>query len=236
MTKTYEDSAEEEKGLTTIDDKALATQASSPLAGYTTEPVFEQGEAYIPRFRLAQGLTAEVQNGEAKPGQWLLIGNVPVDEMVIVPVAFARKREMRDAASRDIMCFSVDGIKGQGIGTGDCATCPLGQWQPNPDHDENDPKSWKNMPPSCDQYFSYIVYSVTHDAMAVLELRKSALKPGRILNTMAKQAGLSNFAVVVGSTKNQGTKGTFATPSFKAVNSEEAEQFLALAADAFNSI
>lgn len=234
---SYEDAAGEETAVVpSTNDKALQTEAYSPLDGYTTEPVFEQGEAYIPKLRLAQGLTAEVQSGEARPGQWLLIGHVPVDEMVVVPMAFARKRELRDDASRDILCFSPNGVTGQGDPGGSCEACPLGSWHPNPDYDETDKKSWKRLPPPCDQYYSYIVYSVTHDAMAILELRKSALKPGRILNTMVKQAGLGNFAVIVGTKKNQGVKGTFGTPEFKAVTSAESEEFLRLAQDAFAGV
>lgn len=218
-------------------DAALSTQqAYNPLAGYTTEPEFDQGDAYVPKLRLAQGLTTEVQDGTARPGDWLLIGHVPVSEMVVVPLAFARKREMRDDVSRDVLCFSTDSVTGQGDPGGACAECPLGQWRPNPAYNEQDPNSRQNLPPACDMYYSYIVYSATHDALAILELRKSATKAARVLNTMTKQAGLGNFAVQVGTRKNSGPKGTFATPEFKALSQEDVAQVLEMAKDAFTTI
>ena len=221
----YEKSVESAPGA---DDESMALQAYNPLGGYTTEPEFEQGDAYVPRLRLAQGLTSEVQDGLAKPGEWLLIGHEPVGEMVIVPVAFATKRELRDDESRDILCFSQDGKIGQGNPGGVCAECPLSQWQKGPDG--------SNIPPACDRYFSYIVFSATHNAMCILELRKSAIKPGRVLNTMVKNAGLGNFAVKLGSKKKQGPQGTYALPDFSPLPAEELEAILETAQQRFEEL
>ena len=64
---------------------------------YQEESVFSADDVYIPRLRIAQGLTKEVQEGTARPGQFLVTGFAPEEESVnLVPVGFTRMREYRD--------------------------------------------------------------------------------------------------------------------------------------------
>ena len=74
--------------------------------------------------RQSQGTTQEVQNGVARPGEWILSGFEGTDSPVIVPLMFARARELRanNLPLNDpryvqdntvILCQSTDGRVGR---------------------------------------------------------------------------------------------------------------------------
>jgi hypothetical protein len=167
---------------------------------YTDQPVFEQGDIFIPRLRLTQGLTKEVQDGTAKPGQWVMSGYDPMGEITVIPLQFARRREFVDAEFA-VHCKSDDAVTGVGDPGGECAKCPMNRW-------EDGPKG-KRIAPKCTFIYSYIVYAVEYEATAVLEFKRTSINVGKSINTLIAQRGIRRFAITLKSSSNQGPKGTY---------------------------
>ena len=171
---------------------------------YSRQAEMTPDDVYIPNLRLAQGLTPEVQSGEARPGQWLIVGFDPVPEVTVVPVAFFKRRELRDDATREVKCKSMDSINGVGDPGGVCEVCPMSQWTGT---DETGRK-----PPACSFSYEYVVFSDTHRCLATLKFAKTALRAGKVLNTVIAQGGLGNIAVRLKADAKQTQRGSFFSP------------------------
>ncbi len=187
--------------------------AGTALANYTDTPDFDQDDVVIPRLRLAQGLTTEVQDGLARSGQWILTGFEPEDELTVVPVAFTKRRELRDIETREILCFSKDSKVGVGEPGGDCATCPMAEW--------TEGEAGKNNPPACNFQYAYLMYVVDFQALAAVTFTKSGLRTGKLLNTIVAQRGMMNCAVKLSNSQRKGGKGNYYVPSVNPVNVEQ---------------
>lgn len=194
-----------------VEEVEETTVPKTALSVYSDKPILDGSDLFIPRLRLAQGLTQEVQNGEAKPGQWLILGEEPKSEITVIPVAMTRRRELRDPDTRTTVCRSGDSITGIGNPGGDCATCPMAAWQPS------SKKGGKNSAPPCSFLYSYMTYVLEAKTMAILEFGRTALLTGKMLNTMILQKGFGTFAIKMGSVSKQGPKGTFYSPSISTV-------------------
>lgn len=174
------------------------------LAKYSQAPVFDASDLFIPKLRLAQGLTAEVQSGLAKPGDWLVLGSDPIKSPTIIPMLMVKRRELRDTDdNRAVLCRSADSIVGVGNPGGECATCPMSKWV------QSNKPGGKNSAPPCNFIYSYIVYVVETEELCVLEFYRTSIATGKMLNTMILQKGIGNFAVTLKSTSQQGPRGTY---------------------------
>lgn len=184
--------------------------ASRALAAYSAEPVFDRNEIVMPRLRIAQGLTAEVQDGSAHPGQILLSGFEPLDSAILVPLRFARLRELRGEGEErnTVLCTSSDAVVGVGDPGGVCADCPMNEWSEKTSRGKT-----SRVPPKCTFIFSYMVYVHEHNQMAVIEFRRTSERIGRLLNTMVAQRGLANFAFKLGSEVKREGQRTYAVPT-----------------------
>lgn len=179
----------------------------SAMAAYSSAPNIDASDVFVPKLRLAQGLTAEVQNGYAKPGQWLISGEDPMDTVVVVPLMMNRRRELRDLdEGRQVVCRSFDSLKGVGDPGGDCATCPMSKWT------QGKGKNSKNSAPACNFIYSYVVYVVELDTVTILEFSRTSIAAGKMLNTTILQRGLGTFASVLSANSSKGPKGTFYSP------------------------
>jgi len=178
-------------------------QKSSALATYSQQPGFTSDDVFIPRLRLAQGLTAEVQDGTARPGQWLVTGFPPEEEVLLVPLGFARQRELRDKDTREMLCFSLGGEEGTGEPGGVCAGCIANKWT-----EEGD----KRRPPTCSFSYNYIVYSEQHETLVKLTFQRMALNAGKMLNTIVAHQGIGNVVVKLSQDQRKGPKGTYYVP------------------------
>lgn len=195
-----------------------AESAIVPIRSYSTVADFAPDEVAFPRLRLAQGQTPEVQAQQARAGQWVLSGEVPHDSVVIVPLAFARRRELREGLERTKTCESPDSLVGYGLyaagseqnPSGLCADCPMAKWTANP----KDPN--KNFPPVCTFIYSYIAYSVTHKQVVSLDFSKTGMTAAKFLNTFVKSRGFGNCAVQLESVQQRTQRGTFSVPTVKA--------------------
>lgn len=169
---------------------------------FSSTPTFDMSDIMPPVLRLAQGLTPEVQDGSAKPGQWLLTGFDPVDTVHIVPLLFARRREYREDGA-EIMCVSDDGITGVGDPGGDCRTCVMNQWAG---------ERGSRKPPQCTFIYSYVVYVAEFDTTALLNFKRTSVGIGKMLNSLIARTGMGRTAVELISKKNQGKRGSYYSP------------------------
>ena len=185
-----------------LEVEAEEKQTGIALANFTNVLDMESSDLMIPRLRLTQGLTSEVQDGTAKPGQWVLSGYDPKDDVTVVPILFARNRTLRDPEGK-ILCRSFDSITGTGEPGGECDKCIMNQWTPG------EGKDAKNVPPKCAFSYVYIVYIKEFESIALVEFRRTSIQAGKTLNTVAAQRGLGNFAVKLKSSKQTGKRGTF---------------------------
>lgn len=179
----------------------------SAMTSYSNTPVIDTSDVFIPKLRLAQALTAEVTNGTAKSGQWVVSGEDPMAKPVIVPLLMNRRRELRDPdENRQVMCRSFDSLKGVGDPGGDCATCPMAKWTEGK-------KGKGNSAPQCNFIYSYVIYIVDLDAVVILEFSRTSIAAGKMLNSIIMAKGLGNFAVQLSSASAKNARGqTFYSP------------------------
>lgn len=191
-----------------VDDRALIatetaeiedTSSEIDLASrrYDSNPTFERNEVNVPRLKLGQPITKEVVDGNATAGQWILPGYPSQDEIVVVPLAMSRARELRDGEQK-LLCSSPDAKIGKGIPGGECAKCPMAEWTPRPG-------GGVNLPPQCDFIYSYVVYIPEHQTMALLDFRKTTINIAKFINTVAQGKRFKNFGIRLRSDKT--TKG-----------------------------
>lgn len=185
------DSADEN---TTNEDNAVSTDA---LSDYSNEMQLDQDDIMIPRLKIAQGQTAEVQSGDARPGNFVVPGEGVFDEVTVIPLKFAKRRELR-TEERDVLCSSTDAVHGVGEPGGLCKTCPEARWT-----DEGT----RRVPPTCDFEYSYLVYIVEAEIAAVLSIRRTSLPAGRKMNTSLMRHGLGKAAFRL--TTNQRKSGRY---------------------------
>lgn len=203
--RTFDDALETEGG---VEETAIvpAEEARVAIANFSDRPDFNPEDVFIPNLRLAQGLSAEVQDGSAKPGEWLVTGFEPEEEVTVVPLMFGKARELRDKDDRAvILCRSNDSIVGVGSPGGTCVDCPLSQW--------TEKKDGSRIPPRCNFQYKYLVYSVTHETLATISFSKTALRSGKVMNTSVAKFGLGNSVITLKSEGKKGPNGTFHTPT-----------------------
>lgn len=181
-----------------------------PATQFSNEIAFEQGETAFPLLRLAQGLTKEVQNGSAALGEWVLTGYEALDSVTVIPTAIARTRVRRNPRNNsEILCQSPDAVKGIGEPGVECVTCPFADW--------TEDARGNRYPPECAFTWNYLAWSVDHQTLVQLMLRKTQIPVSRVLNTMVQTKGFGNFAVTLGSLAQKNAKGQYyiatATPT-----------------------
>jgi hypothetical protein len=206
-------------------------QASGGSAAFS-EPNFGKDDLAMPRLRLGQGLTPEVVRGEAQIGQWILLGHDPVDKVTVVPMRWGKGMVLQEKDDNAVLCSSNDCVNGEGIyglkskenPTGRCQGCPMNVW--------TDGKQGKRVPPKCTQFYTYGVWSITHQAMALMELRKTAVNTAKQINSVIMQRKMGNFAIeLVGDQQTSG-KNSFQVPKFRVVPAEDDD--LQMARSMFN--
>jgi hypothetical protein len=212
----------EETALVPVDEVHPEERAvrtfSQDMSGMGEEDVF------YPRLRLAQGLTPEVSSGDARPGDWLLLGSDPVSEVDFIPLMWGtnRRRTVKDENGDDVVvCRSGDSLTGYGEPGGDCTSCPHAKWQPSPKNAK------KNAPPACLLTYSYVGYSVTHDQLASLDLKDTMSQGGaaRNINTLLKGKGIGNLAITLIGTPEQGERGRYHKVGVKVNKTVEKDTF-----------
>ena len=159
----------------------------------------------IPRLRLAQGLTKEVQDGNAKPGEFLLSGAAPRAEVVATVLAIAKFRRLTTTEEGTVLCRSEDGYVGIGDPGGDCEECPLSKWINSTD------KGGKNTPPPCQFGYRYLL-DVDGYGQCVYEMKRTAIPAAKALNAMVVRFGYGKTRIALKAQKGQGARGTYYAP------------------------
>lgn len=202
---TIDAAVQVDNALVVQDMEAQDSMVTMGSRTYSSEWTPGADEIQMPKLRLAQGLTAEVMSQEAKPGQWLLIGQDPIDECEVVILKAGKARELRVGTGddRSVVCRSNDAKVGVGEPGGACEECPLSKWVDNG-------KGQKGTPPACTLIFSYQCYSLTHDALCIIEFSRTAENQAKLLNTMLVTQGFGGFVARLRSTpKSNGNRRWF---------------------------
>lgn len=195
-------------------DTSVALIDDTPSTGavvYSQQAEFDRNEVSMPRLRLAQGLTQEVQDGTARPGDWVLLGQEAAAEVTIIPIMFGRERVRVDDPRADrpnILCSSPDAVRGVGNPGVDCARCPFAQWQDNP-------STGKREKPACGLIYHYLSYVVKYGEVVDLQLKGTGTTAARYVNTMINTRGLGKFAIQLGSKSEKGPRGPYYVPTAK---------------------
>ena len=210
----FDTAAQSEDGLTPELSEPEEVAVQRGMVQWTANPLFTPEDLQVAKLRLAQGLTAEVQSGDAKPGQWVLSGLPPMDSVVVVPI-MAGKRRRRLDMERNIVCSSSDAIQGIGDPGILCAECPYSQWTPDPS------RPGRNLPPQCTFIYSYQVVLPHAQMPATLEFSRTSESSARLLNTLIFTRRLGQFAVKLEGQAQQGRQGSFHIPQLSLVDAPE---------------
>lgn len=197
-----------------LDNDPEETTVQQGMVVYHANPLFTPEDLQVAKLRLAQGLTAEVQEGTAKPGDWVLSGLSPMKEVTIIPI-MAGKRRRRIDSDRNIVCSSNDAVQGVGDPGMACAECPFSQWTPDPQ------KPGKNLPPTCTFIYSYQVVLPQFQMPATLEFSRTSEGAARLLNTLIFTRQLGKFGVKLTAQPQSGARGNFYTPTVSLTNVSE---------------
>lgn len=195
-------------------EQAAHDSTALALQNPNTAPTMDSNDFFIPNLRCAQGLTPEVTQGNAKPGQWLMMGVEPQNSMVVVPIKMTKAQELRDKDTNSTICSSPDAVFGVGNPGGPCGTCPLNQWTPGG-------PNGKNNPPLCVFKYSYLMYAFTENAdgtlnpvgPALFHAKRTGIQTGKIINSFAMMnKGWGKFAIRLTSQNVQDGKKSYAKP------------------------
>jgi hypothetical protein len=155
---------------------ALMVPGQSIVAGVDT---LDSTDFTIPRVRLLQSVSAEVQEGLAKPGTLKnsLTGEEYGDRLDFVPVLVFKSRIRFDV--KELKCRSNDAVTGVGDPGGACAECPYAEWGENREA------------PECAVVYNYpsIILDANgqSDGMPVaVSLMRTSTPAAKKLNTMLK--------------------------------------------------
>jgi len=185
-------------------DTAEAAEQGTSIQAFAKPIILTADDIVIPRLRLAQGLTKEVQDGNAKPGQFLLSGAEPRSEITAVVMAIAKFRRYTNNDDGSVLCRSEDGYLGIGDPGGACEECPLSKWI-------NSTVGGKNTPPPCQFGYRYLL-DVEGYGQCVMELKRTSIPAAKALNAMVVRFGYGNTRVTFKAQKGTGARGTYYTP------------------------
>ena len=198
------------------------------MTSLSMEPDLDASEVALPRLRLAQGLTQEVNEGTAKAGQWVLTGEDPLDAVTVIPLMMGRSRVARDPEDKEgrtILCSSDDARTGVGQNpvNGNCAVCPLKDFQ-------QDPRTGRSVKPACSLTYRYLVWSIDHGALLEVHFSKTATHAAKYINTFVSTKKLGRFAIQLSSKSTTSNNRTFYVPAVKLVQVDAGEFDVARAA------
>lgn len=157
---------------------------------------FTPEDVQIPRIRLAQALTPEVVNGDAKAGNWIVPGQGAVEKLTItvMGVRHSRARVVGDDNERQVVCTAGAPIGTPLHGVGDpgiqCQACPFSQWK-------SDDKG-RRIPPECNYAYEYLC-ATDDGSYATIVMQKTAERTGKELNAVLAQRGGQPTEVTLGS-------------------------------------
>lgn len=175
-------------------DEVLGYENDSPQYQFEN-PTIDAEDMAMPRIRLTQLTTPEVADQLVPPGVWLVKDYDPVEQVIVIPQAVVKTRELRNDDGQ-LIARSPNGIRCCENPKQRCAMCPKAQW------DRSNPEAPR--PPQCQEVWRYIVTSVSHDILAEMVFQKTAVPAAKFINLQIKLKGLGNFALQIGASKEKG--------------------------------
>lgn len=202
-----------ETALAVPEDSAMEQVSAT---AYDANPTFSQTDLWVSKLRLAQGQTPEVLASEARAGEWVLTGMPAAKNVTAIPLGFNKPTRRYGIVNgqRYIACN-----KHVGDVDVDCPNCRI-QW------DETLSKN-PGFQSEAEEYYSYMVYVVEADSPALLELSRTGMAAGRIINTFIfTKGGMAKFGLKLGSKVIEGKKGRYfqATVEMAQVPAEQLER------------
>ena len=154
---------------------SLATASTSGVATAQADDGFgsmSPADLVMPRIKIAQGLTAEVQDGKAKSGDILnsVTGENYGNTLNLVVLNY-QKGQLYMVTGVGVQCRSSNGVVGVGNPGGACASCSLRAWG-------------DGVPPLCSETHNYLVLLPEPLEVGMLTLQKTATKAAKLLNSM----------------------------------------------------
>jgi hypothetical protein len=171
-------------------DTNFSGQSGDSEESFTYVPGAE--DVRLPFVRLAQGLTPEVVDGLAKPGQWIMPDGSLTDVVACVVMGMRKTRALKGEGT-EIVCRSKDGITGEGNPGGECDGCPLAEWSGTKDH---------RVPPKCTMSYQYLVEygNEERSGLGVISMStKSASRAAAQVNMHVRMYGFNGFRMTLGS-------------------------------------
>lgn len=200
-------------------DKELATVSTTEVR--TLAPVsvqkrgmehanFDKSDFVIPRAKIVQALSKEATDGDVRPGSVVntatgevLAGPEEVFQVQIVVVSVGQALFDK---GRSLLCYSVDGITGEGDPGGDCRTCPLAQWGTD--------EEGKTAPPACMKTYNFLsrfIGTESEDIPINLSMSKTSAKTAKKINTRLRflTGDIWEIGLKLKTTKRTNEKGVF---------------------------
>lgn len=207
----------------------LDTPVSQSRPAYASEGfTFGADELSTPILKIAQGLSPEVRDREAQPGDFILSGFGPEESVTLVIAGFTRARRYVPQNAQKATCWASASPPLPLIGQGEfkgraCDECPLSQWGRNEE-------TGRNIPPACNEIDEWLCYSITHGLPVRYPLKGMAMKGSRFLKQLWNAMGPGQYAVDVTAKSVSQNGRTWQEPDFKLSPNVSAEQALKLAA------
>lgn len=170
----------------------------------------ETEDIQLPYIRLAQGLTPEVTEGKARPGQWILPDGTLSETITGVVIGMRRVRAYRE--DQELLCRSLDSVMGIGDPGGPCEQCPLSQWVQG--------KDGKNVPPKCTLSYQYLMEYGDEESGGIGVVSMSTRSASRVaaqVNLHVRMHGFRAFQVTLGSASVVKGARKFQTPTLNNV-------------------
>jgi hypothetical protein len=169
--------------------------STADMAAFTDSPELGADEVSLPRLRLGQALTPEVQAGTATQGQWILLGEDPMDNPIVIPLLMKRDYQHFDSEGFVELTCTND-------------RCPLREWG-------EDPKTGRRVGPACTRVYRYITYVTDTGSLAELQFKKSGEEVARFINTFVGTKGMGRFALKLGYRMKNSPRGPYPFPMVK---------------------
>ena len=150
----------------------------------------EQETEFLPRVRLVQPQSDILsdENATVRAGDWYSdeLGSLG-RRFRLVPLAYNKERRLKEDPNlfdSDIICYSPDGIVGEGDPAGECNACPMSKWQLNP----TTGRQWK----PCVETYTLLAYLPDHYEQVQISFSKSAVKAFKTIEGQIRRQALRN--------------------------------------------
>jgi hypothetical protein len=203
-----------------IVDESGETESRSPVprAVFTKNQELDLSKLSIPSLRLAQGMTAEVNERKANIGQFVLTNFPAYDSVVLVPLGATEIRTYKPDPKKPAQCHAPTGDYGFGNPGGECAVCPLSHWG------EYNEATGKSTPPPCKEGVLVRAYSVTHRSMVDFQFLAGERNKGSFIQQQAMSFGWSGFAIKLTSVAKSNNRGSWFIPQIEMLNEVPEDQ------------